>query len=165
MTTPITKERLEELANFRGAPVSRREEQTLARIALAAMDDEPVADVVAWHKEGEERTCDIRWRRFDVAPGPLFAVAQSVAAAPDEMVISDDMNLYQKSFAQGHNACRAAMLNHSENERDMVQRVSQPYKLPPNSFTDDDLEMMAHGDNPQANAYRELLAFRRGISQ
>lgn len=33
---------------------------------------EPVADVVAWHKEGEERTCDIRWRRFDVAPGPLF---------------------------------------------------------------------------------------------
>lgn len=33
---------------------------------------EPVADVVAWRKEGEERTCDIRWRRFDVAPGPLF---------------------------------------------------------------------------------------------
>lgn len=29
---------------------------------------------------------------------------------PDEMAISDDMNLYQKSFAQGHNACRAAML-------------------------------------------------------
>lgn len=40
---------------------------------------EPVADVVAWHKEGEERTCDIRLRRFDVAPGPLFAVAQTVA--------------------------------------------------------------------------------------
>ena len=33
---------------------------------------EPVADVVAWHKEGEERTCDIRWRRFDVAPGSLY---------------------------------------------------------------------------------------------
>lgn len=33
---------------------------------------EPVADVVAWRKKGEERTCDIRWRRFDVAPGPLF---------------------------------------------------------------------------------------------
>ena len=37
---------------------------------------EPVADVVAWHKEGEERTCDIRWRRHDVAPGPLYAVPQ-----------------------------------------------------------------------------------------
>lgn len=33
---------------------------------------EPVADVVEWHKEGEERTCDIRWRRHDVAPGPLY---------------------------------------------------------------------------------------------
>ena len=33
---------------------------------------EPVADVVPWNKEGEERTCDIRWRRFDVAPGPLY---------------------------------------------------------------------------------------------
>ena len=33
---------------------------------------EHVADVVAWRKEGEERTYDIRWRRFDVAPGPLF---------------------------------------------------------------------------------------------
>lgn len=40
--------------------------------------NEPVADVVAWHKEGEERTCDIRWRRFDVAPGPLYTVPQPV---------------------------------------------------------------------------------------
>ncbi len=41
---------------------------------LAGRNAEPVADVVAWHKEGEERTCDIRWRRHDVAPGPLYAV-------------------------------------------------------------------------------------------
>lgn len=34
---------------------------------------EPVADVVAWSSPDEERTCDIRWRRFDVAPGPLYA--------------------------------------------------------------------------------------------
>ncbi|GAL58481.1 hypothetical protein EV102420_11_00510 [Pseudescherichia vulneris NBRC 102420] len=33
---------------------------------------EHVADVVTWRKEGQERICDIRWRRFDVAPGPLF---------------------------------------------------------------------------------------------
>ena len=39
--------------------------------------------------------------------------------------------------------------------------VSDAYKLPPNSFTDDELEAMAHGDNPRSNAYRELLAFRR----
>ncbi|STJ26703.1 Uncharacterised protein [Citrobacter braakii] len=37
---------------------------------------EPVADVVEWRKEGEERTCDIRWRRFDVSPGPLYSIPQ-----------------------------------------------------------------------------------------
>lgn len=30
-----------------------------------------------------------------------------------------------------------------------------------NSFTDEDLEGMAHGNNPVANAYRELLALRK----
>lgn len=43
--------------------------------------------------------------------------------SPDEMTISDDMNLYQKSFAQGHNACRAAMLQGAEQE-------TTAYKLP-----------------------------------
>lgn len=37
----ITRERLEQLANFKGAPVTRQEEQELASIALAAMDSEP----------------------------------------------------------------------------------------------------------------------------
>ncbi|EJZ3481773.1 DUF551 domain-containing protein [Salmonella enterica subsp. enterica serovar Kentucky] len=35
---------------------------------------------------------------------------QPAPVVPDEMATSDDMNLYQKSFAQGYNACRAAML-------------------------------------------------------
>lgn len=33
-----------------------------------------------------------------------------------------------------------------------------------NAFTDEDLEGMAHGNNPVANAYRELLAFRRAAN-
>ncbi|ELW9629093.1 hypothetical protein QK923_000954 [Salmonella enterica] len=36
---------------------------------------------------------------------------QPAPVVPDEMATSDDMNLYQKSFAQGYNACRNAMLN------------------------------------------------------
>ncbi len=36
-------------------------------------------------------------------------------------------------YHAGWNACRAAMLNHSEHERDMVEPVSQPYKLPSQS--------------------------------
>ncbi|HDG1693048.1 TPA: DUF551 domain-containing protein [Kluyvera georgiana] len=55
------------------------------------------------------------------------------------------------------NACRAAMLNAEK----LNQPVSETERTHPNSFTDAELEMMAHGDNPQANAYRELLAFRR----
>ncbi|MFS7308414.1 hypothetical protein [Rahnella inusitata] len=34
-----------------------------------------------------------------------------------------------------------------------------------NSFTDSELEFMAQGNNPVANAYRELLAFRRAAKQ
>lgn len=34
-----------------------------------------------------------------------------------------------------------------------------------NSFTDDELEMMSHGDNPVANAYRELLALRKAFER
>ncbi|HHI0407256.1 TPA: hypothetical protein ACP4PI_000305 [Escherichia coli] len=112
---------------------------------VAIVDAEPVADVVAWHKEGEERTCDIRWRRFDVAPGPLFAVAQPAAVVPDEMeptveaikrvLPTSNPDEYAACIgADMWNACRAAMLNHSDDDRDMVEPVSQPYKLPATRF-------------------------------
>ncbi|WP_228051104.1 hypothetical protein [Citrobacter freundii] len=52
---------------------------------LASRTAEPVADVVAWHKEGEERTCDIRWRRFDVQPGPLYGIPPSSRLLLDEL--------------------------------------------------------------------------------
>ena len=61
---------------------------------------------------------------------------------------------YSVNYANGWNQCLAAMLQGAE-------PVSNTYTLPANSFTDEELEGMAHGDNPQANAYRELLAFRR----
>ena len=56
---------------------------------------EPVADVVEWHKEGEERTCDIRWRRHDVAPGPLYTAPvmltdeQIAAQQPAPVIVAD----------------------------------------------------------------------------
>lgn len=34
---------------------------------LAGRNAEPVADIVALHKEGEERTCDIRWHHSRAA--------------------------------------------------------------------------------------------------
>lgn len=44
----------------------------------------------------------------------LHIKEQPMPVVPDEMATSDDMNLYQKSFAQGYNACRAAMLQGAE---------------------------------------------------
>lgn len=52
---------------------------------LAGRNAEPVADVVAWNKEGEERTCDIRWRRFDVQPGPLYGISPSTHLLLDKL--------------------------------------------------------------------------------
>ncbi len=59
----------------------------LAEIAMAALmtpKQEPVADVVAWSSPSEERTCDIRWRRHDVKPGPLYT-------APSVLVVQDEV--------------------------------------------------------------------------
>lgn len=89
-------------------------------------EQEPVADVVAWHKEGEERTCDIRWRRHDVAPGPLYAVPQIPdEATPDNIEILASIRpphgvAYQwdedqrNAAADSWNACRGAM---TENQK------------------------------------------------
>jgi len=50
--------------------------KAMARQLLAGLEQEPVGDVVAWHHPTEERTCDIRLRRHDLAPGPLYAAPQ-----------------------------------------------------------------------------------------
>ena len=75
-------------------------------------DSEPVADVVVWSSPNEERTCDIRWRRFDVAPGPLYT-APPAPVVPEEAYSDDCPDLYPSqpdAWAAGWNACRAAML-------------------------------------------------------
>lgn len=63
----------------------------------------------------------------------------------------------------GWNACRSAMLNHQSSNQTSDSKVSgdEIKQLASNSFTDEDLEGMIHGNNPQSNAYRELLVSRR----
>ena len=83
---------------------------------------EPVADAVAWNKPGEERKCDIRWRRFDVAPGPLFAapklqdvkVPEAISITRAKSKVINPSNA--EAFSQGWNACRALMLKSITNE-------------------------------------------------
>lgn len=82
----ITKEQLRERARekvkslefsikqtaFADSRAELEEELELARIALASLEAEAVADVVAWSSPNEERTCDIRLRRHDITAGPLY---------------------------------------------------------------------------------------------
>ncbi|MGC6555841.1 hypothetical protein [Escherichia coli] len=82
--------------------------------AIAAFDAEPVA----WTERCEitnMQATGLYLRGFhDNSQGRDIALytAPPAPVVPDEMAISDDMNLYQKSFAQGHNACRAAIIKH-----------------------------------------------------
>ena len=100
--------------------LTRGEQMELAREALARRkaSSEPVADVVAWNKPGEERKCDIRWRRFDVAPGPLFeAPPPQAVTVPDKATWRDaPVNSENVDWAAGWNACRALMLKSVTNE-------------------------------------------------
>lgn len=94
-------------------------ELKLARIALASLEAEKGADPVVFtdernlHHIAMGRETSLIWGKQNQEVGdiPLYRHAQPVPVVPDEMATSDDMNLYQKSFAQGYNACRNAMLN------------------------------------------------------
>ncbi|MEG6190726.1 hypothetical protein [Enterobacter kobei] len=58
----------------------------LARIAMASLEAEPVADVVAWSSPNEERACDVRLRRHNINPGPLYTVPPASVAFNTEPV-------------------------------------------------------------------------------
>ena len=75
----ITKERLEQLANFRGAPVTRQEEQELARIALSSFEAKPVAWLWSHRKHPSEVTL-VRW-----SCQALYAEPPAPVSVPDEV--------------------------------------------------------------------------------
>ncbi len=98
MTSKLTRDIIQsEIADFfagvveihteLGGPntVEEAQNQLTERVlaCVPAVDSEPVANVVAWSHPTEERTCDIRWRRHDVEPGPLYRHAQMVPSVMD----------------------------------------------------------------------------------
>ncbi|MCY4765255.1 DUF3850 domain-containing protein [Klebsiella aerogenes] len=86
----------------------------------------------------------------------LFKIAKRIKGASFDKYShspSQAIDVLEVAIFGEDEACRAAMLQ--------AEPVTTANKLPPNSFTDDELEGMAHGNNPQSNAYRELLAYRR----
>lgn len=110
----ITRERLSGVA--RGEKCYTHDDVIeLALAQLAAMDSEPVADVVAWSSPNEERKCDIRWRRHDVEPGPLYRHAQSapVVATFEEWCKRTDQKpqgWVRDAMKEAYDGAAAAML-------------------------------------------------------
>lgn len=92
----ITRERLEQLANFKGAPVTRQEEQELARMALAAMDSEPVAWTwhyrEQWHVTNDSRRAEFVAKDGDVAVLPLYRHAHPAPIVQPMMFIDGDIS-------------------------------------------------------------------------
>lgn len=109
----ITRERLEELAagqsvfNLRIATLE--ESQQLARMALAAMDSEPVAEVLSNRPGNDTSTID---RALPVGT-QLYLHAQPEPVVPEEMTPQQASRSYGgevRGYRDGWNACRAAML-------------------------------------------------------
>ncbi|EOE2963254.1 hypothetical protein ACKDBF_000780 [Klebsiella pneumoniae] len=122
----ITREQLLEIIET--DHVQCGEASYLARMALAAMDGEPVA--WTWHyREQWHVTSDKGRAAFvatdgDVAVLPLYRHAQSAPVVPKEMTAGIAVKHWEggrgsiESFVAGYNFCRAAMLqvgNYREN--------------------------------------------------
>ena len=97
----------------------------------------PVADVVAWSNPNEERKCDIRWRRHDVEPGPLYRHAQPAPVVLDEVTAEDcpafvnyDVTEVDEAWARGFNACRAAMLAAAPHDTPALNPVQSVVTVP-----------------------------------
>ncbi|WP_116652075.1 hypothetical protein [Escherichia coli] len=87
MTSKLTRERIELIANFHRAmalPPSHAEIEELARMALAAMDSEPVAEVLSNRPGNDTSTID---RALPVGT-QLYRHAQPAPVVP---AVSDDI--------------------------------------------------------------------------
>lgn len=100
----ITKERAAQIAAGGGYNFDEVEE--LARIAMASLEAEAVADVVAWSSPNEERTCDIRLRRHDIKAGPLYTAPPVPVSVPDE-IESTSCSDFDDYYCEGWNAAIA----------------------------------------------------------
>lgn len=121
MTSKLTRERIELIANFHRAmtlPPSHAEIEELARMALAALDSEPVAWTwhyrEQWHvTNDEERARDLAWDGVKIEP--LYRHAQPAPekcpAEIRDLIASHSDALFNDDDAQEiWNACRAARL-------------------------------------------------------
>ena len=110
----LTKERLEQLANFRGAPVTRQEEQELARIALASLEAEAVEWRVTFRLNGQsgsdfEKTFENQSKMneiislheragFSASITPFYTAPPALVSVPDEAT-PENIEILASTFA------------------------------------------------------------------
>lgn len=136
MTSKLTRERLQEIAE--DGFLKHGESKELARMALLAMDSEPVADdgifrpgdavgvfnvgcetcpdhLVAWTVKGQNLPVGNYWLYISPQPAPVVPDEITSASAPEVFEIAAEAERLglrgtYASYAVGWNACRAAML-------------------------------------------------------
>ncbi len=132
MTSKLTRERIELIANFHRAmtlPPSHAEIEELARMALAAMDSEPVAYTdernLGYIDRGRETAYLWGKQNSEASDVALYRHAQPVPVVPGEITSASAPEVFEiaaeaerlglrgtyASYAVGWNACRAAMLS------------------------------------------------------
>lgn len=132
MNSKLTRERLQEIAE--DGFLKHGESKELARMALAAMDGEPVAWTwhyrEQWHVTNDERRAEFVAKDGDVAVLPLYRHAQPAPIVqmfpeePPEHLLpkgnSRDTTYRRGAIILGWKLCRAAML-----ERQLVDHVDE----------------------------------------
>ncbi|HGG8755510.1 TPA: DUF551 domain-containing protein [Enterobacter cloacae] len=125
----ISKERLEQLASGNAwVCVQDDEAAELARIAMASLEAEPVAYIRDGFRadgvhfcggiitaEEHERTKPALSERYTWKHQPLYTAPPAPVSVPAAMEMDDDFDsAFENGKAVGWNACRDAMLKHSE---------------------------------------------------
>lgn len=120
MTSKLTRERIEQYANDPRMCNINDEIRQMARIALAAMDSEPVAWTwhyrEQWHVTNDKCRAEFVATDGDVAVLPLYRHAQPAPVVPEEKSIPNTLSMCAVDAVaaiaevKGWNACRAAML-------------------------------------------------------
>ncbi|WP_267659824.1 DUF551 domain-containing protein [Escherichia coli] len=160
ITKEQLKEWVAQLDSGDGCDATDRQLEVLIRQSLAVMDAEPVA-VINGAREpvlyGEHIGIAIGTHLYTAPPAPVCSRPVHPAISSEELddETLDELIEFRRSTFEYHSQQgnkvqtiihgvtltallelrerRAAMLNHAENERDMVERVSQSYKLPSQS--------------------------------